>query len=250
MAATANDEARRIAQLGNSVGDVYSDHVLLALADLVELPCTHAIFMLVRREPPAGSFNQGGGVPRGVTRERWPGGREPMQHLFTLDLAAMPALARWFGPARAAACFMGDVAGEQRGDFLNELDVEWVALTEGDLATPRLAEAPAPPLRPFAFTTVPAMVPPEVWRRPAWDGDPGVGERPALDLAVEHKLAGLLSDLAVLEARCGGQSIHIQRGDPADVIIQFGESFISEVNLGDVGLAYLYDLSTALFESH
>jgi hypothetical protein len=250
MAPSASDEARRIAQLGNSVGDVYSDQVLWSLADLGELPCTDAIYMLVPREPPAGSFNQGGGVPRGVTRERWPGGRDPMQHLFTLDLAAMPALSRWFGPARAAACFMRDVAGERRGHFLNELDVEWVALTDGDLARPGIAEPAAPSLMPFAFATVPALVPPEVWRRPAWDGEPGMGERPPLDMAVEHKLAGLLADLSVLEARCGGQSIHIQLGEPADVIIQFGESFVGEVNLGDVGLAYLYDLSTALFESH
>ena len=206
--------------------------------------------MLVPREPPAGSFNQGGGIPRGVTRERWPGGSDPMQHLFTLDLAAMPALSRWFGPARAAACFMRDVAGERRGDFLNELDVEWVALTEGDLAIPPLAEPPAAALTPFKFATVPALVPPEVWRRPAWDGEPGEGERPALDLGVEQKLAGLLSALSVLDARCGGQSIHIQQGDPADVIIQFGERFVGEVTLGDFGLAYLYDLSTAMFESH
>jgi hypothetical protein len=243
------DEARRLAQLSGSLNEAYSDQVLNLLADFVELPCTDAIYMLVPRQPPAGSFHQGGGIPRGVTRERWPSSRgEPMQHLFTLDLAAMPALARWFGLARAAACFMHDVAGENRNQF--GLDITWVALTETDLATPPLADPPAPSLAAFQFAAVPAMVPPEVWRTPAWDGAPGSGERPALDVALEQKLERLLAALSPLDARCGGQSIHIQCGDPSDVIIQFSENFVGGINLGDAGLAYLHDLTTALWETH
>jgi hypothetical protein len=160
----------------------------------------------------------------------------------------MPALARWFGPARAAACFMGDVAGEDRNPF--DLDITWVALSEADLATGALADPPAESLEAFSFAAVPAAVPPEVWRRPSWNGYLRPGQRPALDVAVEQKLEQLLGALSVLHARCGGESIHIQEGNPGDVIIQFGESFVGEVNLGDVGMAYVHDLTTALWECH
>jgi hypothetical protein len=244
-----DDQARRIAQLEGSLNEASSDRVLMQLADFTELPCTDPIYMLVPRDEPSG-LNQGGGIPRGVSRARWPTrGDEPMQHLFTLDLAEMPVLARWFGPARAAACFMHDVAGRGRGPS-PELDIEWVRLTETDLATPRLADPPIASLQTFSFAVVPALVPAEVWRRPAWDGEPGVAERAPLTTDVEYTLENLLGALSALHARCGGQSIHLQAHDPADLIIQFDEDFVREINLGDAGLAYLYDLKTALWENH
>ncbi len=241
------DEARRLAQLGGSLDEASSDHVLLLLADFTELPCTDAIYMLVRRPAPPGALHQGGGTPRGVSRERWPArDGEPMQHLFTLDLAAMPALAPWFGATRAVACFMHDVSGEQR-DRYGELDIEWVTITE---PTAPLDAPPAPPLDRFDFAVVPALVPHEVWRTPSIYPTPGRGERETVDAGTEYKLAKLSSAIYGLSARAGGESLEMHDPDPAPLIIQFDEAFVDGINLGDAGLAYLYSLTYASWQSH
>lgn len=160
-----------------------------------------------------------GGAAPGVDAARWPSfDDEPMEHMFTLDLKTMPALAREYPGMRTISVF---VHSPDHNEAYTPGNGQTAVLmsTEAQLAAPA-----APPdgakLEPITrFGVVAVEVDPAVWA--------GKSE--------------LRDELYRCSARVGGGPLWLQddEGGDAGFVMQFDESFCS-MNLGDSGIMYVY----------
>ncbi len=128
------------------------------LAAVIELART--FYTLTDLKGPAAvDHNQIGGTPAGVAAARWPtSGGVVMDHLFTLDLATMPALAAHYPEHRAISVFcvaadettMYDLGRPQNG--LTAIVFTTQAQLDEPSAPPELAQPPRPArkFRPIA----------------------------------------------------------------------------------------------------
>ncbi len=88
-------------------------HVDLLLAgrpfdEVVALARTFYTLDVVDQEPEGHGFNRLGGPAPGIDAEQWPTWDGPMDHLFTLDLATMPALELYYPERRTLSVFCSD----------------------------------------------------------------------------------------------------------------------------------------------
>ena len=187
---------------------------------------TERIYVLRRREDAPGpeSVARIGGLPLGVGAERWPlRDGEPMTHLFTLDLAQMPELARRYPGKRAFSLFMSSPDDNEAYTLGNG----WTAtilstdddVIRGELDAPEGADVRSP----LAFDVVPLDVPANVWAD--HDGD-------------------LYKSIYRASARVLGPPIWLQgdedEWDGGRPVMQLDEGFV-DVNLGDMGILYVFD---------
>lgn len=226
-----------------SVGDLTTDEILLAAAELAnELPATDTIYMLVPTDDCDDTLNQRNGRPRWVSRAQWPRTEEGalMRYLFTLDLDTMPELRSRLAnaaanrdTARAVAFFVSDPPDPSASAL--DFDVVDCATVVIDEPSAELDPADSSPDDRCGFRVVPARVPEQVWTRPDWDGHGG--RRPEA-LHIEAALERMYGWLGRLAGRCGGRAMRLQPGEPHPIVMQFDQSFVDGVNLGDNGVAY------------
>ena len=163
-----------------------------------------------------------GGAAPGVAAERWPmRDDEPMDHLFTLDLATMPQLAaRYDARAISVFCFQADY------NEAWEPDNDWTAVVFSTEAQIEAGGAPPDAIDPApqAFFEVVTI---------------------AVDLANEE----LRSKVYQAHARVLGEPIWLQSDEYwGDFIMQFDEGF-AHMNLGDMGVMYVFG-GTAFWQCH
>ncbi|WAS91357.1 hypothetical protein [Nannocystis punicea] len=193
-----------------------------------------------------GTYNQRHGVPRGVDETTWPifaAKGEPMQHLLTIDLEALPGLKPIFPRTRAVALFVSDAVHHQAWAPGTD-HVAIVRLTEKDLQRRPLAQ---PPARPVAeaqgFEVVPVKV-------PAATFDDDLIER--LDDEEDEEaqdLGELRKAVYALHARALGEPLWLQSPEPAGrFVLQLDEAFL-RMNLGDAGVLFVFE-DTAFFQCH
>lgn len=186
------------------------------------------IYLLRRRDEFGDDLNRAGGMAPGVGEDRWPQFRdEPMHHLFTLDLATMPALAKRLGTeARALSFFISDPFSHEA----YEPDTEETAIVLTTQA--QIDGSPEPP----EGLTIPEAGGFEVV---AVDVDPSLWD-------VDSELR---REIYRAPARVVGDPIWLQDEEHSGTfLMQFDESFV-EVNLGDMGLMYVFD-DAAFMQCH
>ncbi|MCY1059360.1 WGR domain-containing protein [Nannocystis sp. SCPEA4] len=193
-----------------------------------------------------GTYNQRHGAPRGVDETSWPvfaAKDEPMQHLLTLDLEALPGLKPLFPRCRAVALFVSSAMHHKAW----EPDTDHVAvvpLTDKDLQKKPLAQPLAPSVADAqGFEVVTVKVPAAIF-------DDELVERLEDDEDEEAQdLGELRKAVYALHARALGEPIWLQSPEPAGrFVMQLDEAFIN-MNLGDAGVLFVF-ANTAFFQCH
>jgi hypothetical protein len=201
-------------------------------------------FERLEEEPEATDLNRLGGRPIGVDAGSWPlkGGDEdqPMEHMYTLDMATVPGLQSRVGEGvRAVSLFVYNPSYNEAWTAYNS-DTEVVLLTEDDVAKgPFEGDLPvgdASGARKFSVQE--AEVPAEIFLEVHWDEE--------RDPQLEEIRNGVYQS----NAWGGGQPIWLQGDEGAgpDFVMQFDEGFVY-MNLGDSGVMYVYP-DTAFWQCH
>ena len=166
-------------------------------------------------------LNRIGGLPPGVKVEEWPTYEdEPMVHLFTLDLATMPELQKQLGGKRTFSFFM---ANPEMNEAYEPGNDQTAVLMLDDAQVTDVGEAPEETKLHDTryFEPVRVEVPSSVFYA-------GSGE---LYKAIYGSHARVLGDPIWLQSeQDGGGSF----------VMQLDEGFV-DVNLGDMGVLYVYD---------
>ena len=191
------------------------------------------------------TLNRVGGRPVGLGLSEWPqrAGEEngPMEHMVTLDLETVPALAsRVPSGARAVSLFVHSPEVNEAWRPFND-DVEVVLLRESEVESGYFeGDLPAGEAEGASFTVDQVDVPVAAFQDPAEiigeDRDPIIEE---LHEAIYES-----------PARAGGAPIWVQ-GDASpssNFLFQFDDEFVP-MNLGDMGIMYVF-AETAFWQCH
>lgn len=166
-------------------------------------------------------LNRIGGLPPGVTADEWPTcNDEPMVHLFTLDLATMPELRQQLGGKRTFSFFMASPEMNEAYEPGND-QTAVVMLDDAQVG----AEGEAPEDTVVRDTQYFEPVRVEVPSRVFFAGG---GE---LYKAIYGAHARVLGDPIWLQSEEDGGGTFV---------MQLDEGFV-DVNLGDMGVLYVYD---------
>ncbi len=198
------------------------------------------VYIFNRTEEPAGdSMNRLGGRPFGVTAETWPKKDDdadlPMEHIFTLDLKTVPALkARFQDDVRAISLFLRSPGNNQAygpGNSWSEVSI----VTEDD-AVEFAGDLLTGSAEGVKFTVDEVEVP-----MAAWD----------VEYGTDKEMEAMRSAIYQLNAWVGGGGpIWLQGADHWSVpVMQLDESFSWGLNLGDMGIMYVF-VDTAFWQCH
>jgi hypothetical protein len=180
-------------------------------------------------------INRLSGRPIGVDADSWPlkGGDDdqPMQHMYTLDMATVPGLQSRVGEGvRAVSLFVYNPSYNEAWTAYNS-DTEVVLLTEDDVAKGAfegdLPVGDASGAKKFSVAE--AEVPADIFLDVHWDE-----ER-------DPQLEEIRNSVYQSNAWGGGQPIWLQgdEGAGGGFVMQFDEGFVY-MNLGDSGVMYVY----------
>ncbi len=201
-----------------------------------------SIFERLDGPPSDGELNRIGGRPVGIDADNWPhrGGDEdePMHHMVTLDVEAIPTLrARVGDDVRAVALFVHSPDYNEAWEPYNG-QVEVVHLSQEDVDKGLYPEdeLPAGDDDPLAFSVETVEVPEGIFWMDYDDDDPQLRE---------------IRDLVYSShAYSGGHPLWLQNEQSAGspFLFQFDEGFIW-MNLGDCGVMYVFS-DTAFWQCH
>jgi len=182
--------------------------------------------------PPAQpTLNRIGGLPPGIAAERWPThADEPMVHLFTLDLDAMPELKSQCDGRRSLSVFCW--SPELNEAFAPGSRQTAVCFsTDDQVITACHAPKEANVRRSKPFEAIRIEVPSRVFR------------------SHTGSLSELREAIYCLSGRVLGDPIWLQDNESGwRFIMQFDEGF-ADVNLGDAGVMYVFE-NDAFFQCH
>lgn len=202
---------------------------------------TRVYFIVVGEEPwTKGSVNRAGGPPIGVAKRPEYDGK-PMQHLVTIDLAAMPevkATHNKLAKARAVALFISDAMENEAFDE-DTKETRVLILSDADIAKGEISGDDVNDPEPRGFTLWPVDVPSRVFKIDRFDDEVEATGGPICELYDELMSA----------ARVGGDVIAWSgAAAQAGFLFQFAEELI-DVNLGDAGTMYVF-LDKAYWTGH
>jgi len=172
-----------------------------------------------KKKPSGEDLNRCGGLPPGISGDDWPRFEDtPMVHLFTLDLATMPAVRKQLkGKPRTLSFFCH--APDENEAFEPGND-QTAVVTRSEKQATSDGEAPdgTEVRKATGFAVTHVDMPDAAWSRGA-----------------------LYAGVYGQSARVGGRPQWLQSDERSDdgFVMQFDESFV-DVNLGDMGVMYVY----------
>jgi hypothetical protein len=198
--------------------------------ELTKYTATTEIYILQQEtnKPMANSVKRIGGAPIGVTPATWPHfNGTPMQHVLTLDLAALPALhVGELANVRAAALFISHFEDNQA--FRPQTpESAVILLSEDDIQQGEPNEIlNQHHSEPQSYQVQPVTIPIGLFNHLGKTEKPGTLRE--------------LQDLLYTSSYAAGKPLWMQGNEhDGHFLCQFDETFI-EMNLGDAGIMYIF----------